>query len=139
MILIMELAIINLTNVNLFILTSPTAPPESPDGFAWRLGLSFPGKMKRLRESEAGGVNSSRCISSISHQRSCLGRLLPPPFPPRIIKMLSRIKKYNAVYGRTINTASKLITFPLQRVIYFAVLGASVEPFAFIAILLVDE
>lgn len=39
-----------------------------------------------------------------------------------IIKMLSHIKKYNAVYGRTINTASKLITFPLWRIIYFAAL-----------------
>lgn len=37
--------------------------------------------------------------------------------------MLSHIKKYNAVYGRTINTASKLITFPLRRIIYFAALG----------------
>lgn len=70
-----------------------------------------------------GGVNTRQGILSISHHEPpCLGSLFLRLYP-RIIKMLSRIKKYNAVYGRTINIASKLITFPLQRIIYFAALG----------------
>lgn len=84
------------------------------------------GIMKSLKESEAAGTNTRQGILSMVSSRTA-SSLLPPSHhthsPPRIIKMLSRIKKYNAVYGRTINTASKLITFPLRRIIYFAVLG----------------
>lgn len=79
--------------------------------------------MKSLRESEAAGVNTRQGILSISHHEPCCVGSLFLRLSPWIIKMLSHIKKYNAVYGRTINTASKLITFPLRRIIYFAALG----------------
>lgn len=100
----------------------PSFPCKSQCVFlrgVYRLGI-----MKSLRESEVAGVNTRQGILSISSSWAVLFRA---PFflrlSPWIIKMLSHIKKYNAVYGRTINTASKLITFLLRRIIYFAALG----------------
>lgn len=98
----------------------PSCPCKSQRVFlrgVYRLGI-----MKSLRESEAAGVNTRQGILSISpREPRRLGSLFLR-LSPWIIKMLSHIKKYNAVYGRTINTASKLITFPLRRIIYFAAL-----------------
>lgn len=115
----------------------PAYPCKSQCVFLW--GVYRAGIMKSLRESEAAGVNTRQGILSISHHEPwCLGSLFLR-LSPWIIKMLSHIKKYNAMYGRTINTASKLITFPLRRIIYFAALGPQRSHLPLLLSHLVDE